>query len=67
MITSLNKKKEKRRKKGKREGKKIKMVFGSHRKICNYILCPWGKNMIFFPKGKEYRIFSPNSIYQKYA
>ena len=73
MITSLSKKKRKKGKEGKEKGKgkegrkgkkegerkeigkkKEKDGFGSHRKISKTFL---GKDVIFFPSGKEYIFF----------
>ena len=60
------KKKEKEKKekgKGKEKGGKgrKKMVFGSHRKISKTFL---GKKIIFFPRGKEYHIFSSCDVFK---
>ena len=65
-----NRGKERKEGKGKEKGKR--WIFGSRRKIFktflwkkNHIFPQWERISYFFLKGKEYHIFSPNSIYQK--
>ena len=54
-------KKEKEKRQGKRKKKEKDCFWLTQENMQNL----FGKKAYFFPRGKEYHIFSPNSIYQK--